>query len=130
MALCKVVRTAVKRHCPQHMCPHGVSVAFVGGQKQIGHMYVDRGSPVYLGGVAAFGFGLGAGGEEVSSTGLESSSSFLRGFLSNHITMVPRVDQRQGVDRANLLKTRFVCDIFRSVPIELSDLSGHLNFSL
>ena len=41
---CNAARTAVKRHSPQQTCPHGVSVAFVGGEKHIGHMYAERGS--------------------------------------------------------------------------------------
>lgn len=44
MFLLMVDLTAVKRHWPQHMCPHGVRVALVGGEKQMGHVYVERGS--------------------------------------------------------------------------------------
>ena len=36
--LCIVALTAVNRHTPQQTCPHGVSVAFVGGEKQIGQV--------------------------------------------------------------------------------------------
>lgn len=39
-----VVFTAANRHAPQQMCPHGVSVAFVGAPKQMGQVYADRGS--------------------------------------------------------------------------------------
>ena len=34
------------------MCPHGVRVALVGGEKQIGHVYAERGSGVVRLGVA------------------------------------------------------------------------------
>ena len=44
MFLRMVDLTAVKRHWPQHMCPHGVRVALVGGEKQMGHVYAERGS--------------------------------------------------------------------------------------
>lgn len=70
-----VLFTAAKRHAPQHMCPQGVSVAFVGAPKQMGQVYADSGSPA---GAAplAFGFGCGrgeggrglAGESEISST--------------------------------------------------------------
>lgn len=39
-----VARTAVNKHSPQQMWPHGVSVAFVGGDRQIGHAYDESGS--------------------------------------------------------------------------------------
>lgn len=48
MFLRMVDLTAVKRHWPQHTCPHGVKVALVGGEKQMGHVYVERGSGVGL----------------------------------------------------------------------------------
>jgi hypothetical protein len=35
--------TALKRHEPHAMCPQGVRVAFVGGQKQMGQQYDDSG---------------------------------------------------------------------------------------
>lgn len=41
---CSVVFTAAKRQAPQHIWPHGVIVALVGGEKQIGHVYDDSGS--------------------------------------------------------------------------------------
>lgn len=40
---CRVDLTAVNRHAPQHTCPQGVRVAFVGGEKQIGHVYKESG---------------------------------------------------------------------------------------
>lgn len=49
-----VARTAVNKHSPQQICPQGVSVAFVGGDKQIGHAYAERGS-------GSLGLGLGFG---------------------------------------------------------------------
>ena len=39
-----VACTAVKRHSAQHTWPQGVIVARVGGEKQTGQTYVDRGS--------------------------------------------------------------------------------------
>lgn len=58
--LCIVVFTAVKRHAPQHMCPQGVSVAFVGGKKHMGQVYSDRGSGCFSGaGEGATGTGTG-----------------------------------------------------------------------
>ena len=41
--------TAVKRHSPQHTCPHGVIVAFDGGEKQIGQQYSASGSDFTFG---------------------------------------------------------------------------------
>ena len=39
-----MVLTAVKRHSPQQICPQGVTVAFIGGEKQIGQVKAERGS--------------------------------------------------------------------------------------
>ena len=39
-----VVLIAVNRHEPQQMWPHGVSVALIGGQKHMGHVYAEKGS--------------------------------------------------------------------------------------
>ena len=39
-----MVLTAVKRQEPQQTCPQGVSVALLGGKKQIGQVYSDSGS--------------------------------------------------------------------------------------
>lgn len=36
--------TAVNKHSPQQTCPHGVIVAWVGAEKQMGHVYAERGS--------------------------------------------------------------------------------------
>ena len=48
-ARCNADRTAVKRHSPQQTCPHGVAVAFIGGEKHIGHEYSERGTEVTVG---------------------------------------------------------------------------------
>jgi hypothetical protein len=61
-ALCIPDLTAVKRHEPQQICPHRVSVALVGGKKQIGHVYSERGSGSGAGGGAGTGTGSGSGG--------------------------------------------------------------------
>lgn len=67
---CMVVRIAVKRHAPQQMWPQGVSVAFVGGKKQIGQVYSDRSSASGSGGGWATGGLLEADVEvEVEATG-------------------------------------------------------------
>lgn len=39
VARCIVVFTAINRQRPQQMWPHGVSVALLGGEKQIGQEY-------------------------------------------------------------------------------------------
>lgn len=57
--LCSVVLTAVKRQAPQHICPQGVMVAFVGGLKQIGQVYSDNVSGGGGGGGVGVGVGVG-----------------------------------------------------------------------
>lgn len=57
---CIVDFRAANRQAPQHMCPQGVSVALVGGEKQIGQVYADRGS---LGGFVVIGDFAFVGGE-------------------------------------------------------------------
>ena len=44
LARCIVVLTATKRQRPQQMWPQGVSVALLGGEKQIGQEYPPRSS--------------------------------------------------------------------------------------
>jgi hypothetical protein len=67
-----IVLTAVKRHGPQQTCPHGVSVAFVGGKKQMGQEYADSGSRLLREG-AGGGAGGGEGGRERCSLDVDAT---------------------------------------------------------
>ncbi len=44
-----VVLTAVNKHSPQRTCPHGVIVAYDGGEKHIGQVYAANGSTSCIG---------------------------------------------------------------------------------
>lgn len=59
---CVMVLTAMNKHDPQQIWPQGVSVAFVGGEKQIGHVYAERRSG--SGCDTGAGFACAAGGRE------------------------------------------------------------------
>jgi len=60
--LCSVVLMAVKRQEPQQTCPQGVSVALVGGKKQIGQVYSESGSAGAGGGFGDLDWVGGGGG--------------------------------------------------------------------
>jgi hypothetical protein len=73
-----IVFTLANRHSPQHTCPHGISVARVGGEKQTGHVNDASGS-----GALGTGGGVGRRTNRVScvspGSGSSSTSTSTRG---------------------------------------------------
>ena len=92
MFLRMVDLTAVKRHWPQHICPQGVRVALVGGEKQMGHVYVESGSGTGVGGTRggdAFGDATIGSSESESSMRVGwSTGGSLSGTTSGGISHV------------------------------------------